>query len=320
MVAESNLGRFSGDYILKALCLFQEPTLFNETIFGNVCHGLIGSQWEQASEEEKRYLTREACIIANADDFIQSLPEKYDTVVGDGGVLLSGGQKQRIAIARAVVSKPRILLLDEATSAVDSQTESLVQKALEAVRDRSTIVIIAHRLSTVKNADEIVVMSKGKIIEQGTHAELLALNSAYSRFVKAQTLATKPPEANRGRDVGENDGVVCLRPSPGGIDGIINRLKSGGTDSRGESKRHDASTSISHNYTLFECIRRVFYLQKDMWPLLTIAWICCVIAGLVYPIQAIIFGYLVDTFSLTSKTLQTRAQFWALMFIPSHIH
>jgi ATP-binding cassette subfamily B (MDR/TAP) protein 1 len=320
MVAESNLCRFSGDYILNTLCLFQEPILFNETIFGNVCHGLIGSRWEHASDEEKRYLTREACIIANANDFIQSLPEKYDTVVGEGGVLLSGGQKQRIAIARAVVSKPKILLLDEATSAIDSQTESLVQEALETVRDRSTTVVIAHRLSTIKNADEIVIMSKGKTIEQGTHTELLALNSAYSKFVKAQTLATKPPEVNRGRDVAENDGVVCLRPSPGEIDGIINGIKSGGSDSRGESERHDASTSISHNYTLFECIRRVFYLQKDMWSLLTIAWICCVIGGLVYPVQAIIFGYLVETFSLTGKALQTRAQFWALMFILSHIH
>ena len=109
----------------------QEPTLFSTTIKGNVAHGLVNTHWENASDEEKMKLIKEACIKANADSFIQKLPLGYDTLVGERGFLLSGGQKQRIAIARAIVSDPRILLLDEATSALDTQSEGIVQDALD---------------------------------------------------------------------------------------------------------------------------------------------------------------------------------------------
>lgn len=109
----------------------QEPTLFATTIKGNVAHGLIGTKWEHASEEEKEALIKDACIKANADGFITKLPLGYDTLVGERGFLLSGGQKQRVAIARAIVSDPRILLLDEATSALDTQSEGIVQDALD---------------------------------------------------------------------------------------------------------------------------------------------------------------------------------------------
>lgn len=109
----------------------QEPTLFATTISGNVAHGLINTQWENVSEEEKTKLIKEACVKANADGFISKLPMGYDTMVGERGFLLSGGQKQRIAIARAIVSDPRILLLDEATSALDTQSEGVVQNALD---------------------------------------------------------------------------------------------------------------------------------------------------------------------------------------------
>ena len=109
----------------------QEPTLFATTIRNNVAHGLIGTQYEHASEEEKDVLIREACVKANADGFITKLPEGYNTLVGERGFLLSGGQKQRVAIARAIVSDPRILLLDEATSALDTQSEGIVQDALD---------------------------------------------------------------------------------------------------------------------------------------------------------------------------------------------
>ena len=109
----------------------QEPTLFATTIKGNVAHGLVGTPWEHAGEEEKMRLIKEACVKANADSFIMKLPLGYDTLVGERGFLLSGGQKQRIAIARAIVSDPRILLLDEATSALDTQSEGIVQDALD---------------------------------------------------------------------------------------------------------------------------------------------------------------------------------------------
>jgi ATP-binding cassette subfamily B (MDR/TAP) protein 1 len=109
----------------------QEPMLFATTIKGNVSHGLINTKYEHASEEEKFALIKEACVKANADDFISKLPLGYDTLVGERGFLLSGGQKQRVAIARAIVSDPRILLLDEATSALDTQSEGIVQNALD---------------------------------------------------------------------------------------------------------------------------------------------------------------------------------------------
>jgi ATP-binding cassette, subfamily B (MDR/TAP), member 1 len=290
--------------------------LFNATIFENVCHGLIGSQWEEASEEEKRKLVQDACMVANADKFIQNLPEKYDTVVGERAVLLSGGQKQRIAIARAVVSDPKILLLDEATSALDSQAEGIVQNALDKAAMNRTTIIIAHRLSTIKNADNIVVMAKGKIIEQGTHTELLSFNSAYTKFVTAQALATKTI-GEHSSEVIETDGVESSGPPVDERDDVIphlDRQKSGRSVASQELERQDAYQSKEKNYSLFECIRRVFYIQKDMWPLLSLSWIACCVGGGVYPAQAIVFAYLVQTFTLTGQALQNRANFWALMF------
>ena len=118
----------------------QEPTLFATTIKGNVAHGLIGTKYEHASEEEKFALVKEACIKANADEFVNNMPLGYDTLVGERGFLMSGGQKQRIAIARAIVSDPRILLLDEATSALDTQSEGIVQNALDKAGEGELVI------------------------------------------------------------------------------------------------------------------------------------------------------------------------------------
>ncbi|KAH8078415.1 P-loop containing nucleoside triphosphate hydrolase protein [Cristinia sonorae] len=167
----------------------QEPILFAASIKDNVAHGLIGSPHENISDEEKLRLVKEACIKANADGFISKLPMGYDTLVGERGFLLSGGQKQRVAIARAIVSDPRILLLDEATSALDTQSEGVVQDALDKAAAGRTTITIAHRLSTIKHADCIHVMGDGSILESGTHAELLSRpDSLYARLVRAQEL------------------------------------------------------------------------------------------------------------------------------------
>ncbi len=167
----------------------QEPTLFGTTIFNNIRHGLIGTKYENESEEKQKDLIIGAAKMANAHDFISALPEGYETNVGERGFLLSGGQKQRIAIARAIVSDPKILLLDEATSALDTKSEGVVQAALEVAAEGRTTISIAHRLSTIKNADNIVVMSEGRIIEQGTHDELLLKEGAYYNLVQAQKIA-----------------------------------------------------------------------------------------------------------------------------------
>ncbi|THH26451.1 hypothetical protein EUX98_g7736 [Antrodiella citrinella] len=167
----------------------QEPTLFATTIKGNVAHGLIGTPAEDLSEDEKFKLIKEACIKANADGFVTKLPLGYDTLVGERGFLLSGGQKQRIAIARAIVSDPRILLLDEATSALDTQSEGVVQNALDKAAAGRTTITIAHRLSTIKHADCIHVMGDGVVLESGRHTELLSKpNGLYARLVHAQEL------------------------------------------------------------------------------------------------------------------------------------
>ena len=158
----------------------QDSILFNDTVKNN-----IGLGKENASDEE----IIEAAKIANAHDFIVSLPKGYQTNIGDSGNKLSGGQKQRLSIARAVLKNPPIMILDEATSALDTESERLVQDALEKMMQNRTSIVIAHRLSTIQNADTIVVLHKGEIAEQGTHAELLEQNGIYKKLVQMQSLS-----------------------------------------------------------------------------------------------------------------------------------
>ena len=125
--------------------------------------------------------------MANADDFIRECPEGYDTNIGDRGTKLSGGQRQRLSIARAVLKNPDILILDEATSALDTESEKLVQDALNKLLKGRTSVVIAHRLSTIHNADQIIVVDHGRIAEQGTHTELMARNGIYAKLIEMQS-------------------------------------------------------------------------------------------------------------------------------------
>lgn len=157
----------------------QDSILFNDTVRNNIALGK-----ESATEKE----IMEAAKIANAHDFIMDLPKGYDTNIGDSGNKLSGGQKQRLSIARAVLKNPPIMILDEATSALDTESERLVQDALEKMMRNRTSIVIAHRLSTIQNADSIVVMKKGRIVEQGTHEELMSSQKGYKKLVELQTL------------------------------------------------------------------------------------------------------------------------------------
>jgi ABC-type multidrug transport system fused ATPase/permease subunit len=171
----------------------QEPFLFNGTVRENILYGRL-----DASEAEMHAAAR----AANAHEFIMALPDQYDSVVGERGVKLSVGEKQRVCIARALLKDPPILILDEATASVDTHTEKMIQEALEHLMTNRTCFVIAHRLSTVRNADQILVMDHGRIVERGTHRELLAKRGIYAHLcevqARAMTIEETFEEATRG--------------------------------------------------------------------------------------------------------------------------
>jgi subfamily B ATP-binding cassette protein MsbA len=154
----------------------QDTILFNDSIYNNIAYGAL-------NKVDPEMVSR-AAQAANATEFINKLPNKFNHIIGDRGVRLSGGQKQRIAIARAILKNAPILLLDEATSALDSESERLVQKALDNLMDGRTSIVIAHRLSTVINADKIVVIDQGRVVGEGKHKDLLKSNKLYSKIYK----------------------------------------------------------------------------------------------------------------------------------------
>ncbi|KAJ1990392.1 hypothetical protein H4R33_001718 [Dimargaris cristalligena] len=181
----------------------QEPVLFGDTIRQNILWGVLDDHDTTVTDAQ----IEQACRDANAWDFIANLQQGLDSPVGEKGSLLSGGQKQRIAIARAIIRNPRILLLDEATSALDSKAERLVQDALDKAALNRTTIVVAHRLSTIRDADKIVVMHQGEVVEMGTHNSLLAKNGAYAQLVHTQAIKKRTDD-----DLG-NDTMETIEPS-----------------------------------------------------------------------------------------------------------
>ncbi|CAG8757093.1 7511_t:CDS:2, partial [Acaulospora morrowiae] len=226
----------------------------------------------------------EACKKSNAHEFINDLPNKYDTKVGEKGSLMSGGQKQRIAIARALIKDPPILLLDEATSALDTESERLVQEALDAASSNRTTIVIAHRLSTIKNADKIVVMSKGEILEVGRHEELISKRGVYFGLVQAQELKVSTK--------------ASTTKSIKSIEEIIE-----------EESKEKVKQSAPFG--------RVFKLQRPEYLMMFFGAINAAVNGAIMPLFSIIFATLLDVFSKTDRPHELRhdANFWALMFV-----
>uniref|UniRef100_A0A9J7X3U9 ABC-type xenobiotic transporter n=1 Tax=Cyprinus carpio carpio TaxID=630221 RepID=A0A9J7X3U9_CYPCA len=238
----------------------QEPVLFGTTIAENIRYGR-----EDATDEDIERAIKEA----NAYDFISKLPDKLNTMVGERGAQLSGGQKQRIAIARALVKNPKILLLDEATSALDTQSESIVQAALDKARAGRTTIVIAHRLSTIRSADIIAGFSEGKVVEQGSHGELMAKKGVYYSLVMQQV-------------------HVCLSTWQ-----LCNNARN-----PNKTKRYMHSASLMLQKKAPEIpFTKILALNKPEWPYLLVGTLASLVGGAVYPCVAILFAKIIGVFA-----------------------
>lgn len=279
----------------------QEPFLFNDTLFNNVAFGLCGTDMQDLSKDEKTKMVEEACREAYADEFIAKLPQGYDTLVGESGIKLSGGQRQRIAIARSIIKQPTILILDEATSAIDVRTERIVQQALDRVSKDRTTIVIAHRLSTIKRADKIVVLRKGKLVEEGTHDELVQLEAGiYRGLVYAQELSMDPESAN---DISEEAQLERLNT----VDAKRANVQ--------ETESHTSELDPEYKERgLALSFGRLLYEQRSQWLLYSISIFGILMAGAVYPLQAFIFAKVIEVFTFTGDKLVSRGNFWAGMF------
>ncbi|KAI1765345.1 P-loop containing nucleoside triphosphate hydrolase protein [Hypoxylon sp. FL1150] len=282
----------------------QEPFLFNDTIHNNVAHGLIGSVFQEESEERKRELVKEACKEAFADEFIDRLPDGYETLVGDNGTKLSGGQRQRICIARAVIKRPKILILDEATSAIDVRGERIVQAALDKVSQGRTTVTIAHRLSTIKKADTIVVLQKGKVVEKGTHDSLLQDETGvYYGLVHAQQLSLGEPT-----EAADSDG-----PEEEDLGAVLSREKSAAF-----SETANAPTATEWKMKgLIGSFGRLLYEQRSRFPLYAITILASMCTAAASPVQAYLFAKIIVVFTYVDdlNRFTSEANFWSLMWL-----
>ncbi|KAL2884747.1 lipid A export ATP-binding/permease protein msbA [Ceratocystis lukuohia] len=281
----------------------QEPTLFSGSIYENVAYGLSSTR-SFNSEEEQRSLVQEACKAAFAHDFIMKFPMGYDTVLGEKGATLSGGQKQRLVIARSIISDPSILLLDEATSALDPNAERVVQLALNNVSKGRTMVVIAHRLSTVRDADNIVVMDKGQIVEQGTHQQLMDSQGAYYCLVKAQDLT-------HGDDMSSKE--THSRPE---IPAIGVTQTSSAVTARGlvDTNPSTGWGKDMSQYGLLESIIQVVREHDGYHYIYSVSLVVCILAGFTYPTLAVLFAKVMEATTLPRDKVLEKTDFYSLMF------
>lgn len=298
----------------------QEPILFATTIAQNIRHGLIGTQYESLPDDDERIseLICGAAKTAFADEFICDLPQGYQTNVGDRGSLLSGGQKQRIAIARAIVGNPKLLIMDEATSALDTNSERIVQAALERAAQNRTTIMIAHRLSTVKKADNIIIMAHGKIVEQGSHSDLLSAEGVYHGLVEAQKIVERS-EADL-EDIGNVEGGSHEETKS------LKSVLASELEEKADLAQADYTTnklagthdSEAHSpqYTLWQLISAVAALNKPDWPYMLTGILCAIITGAGVPVQSVFFAKSVAYLALPqTAAVKSQISFWSWLFV-----
>ena len=295
----------------------QEPVLFATTIAQNIRHGLVGTKYEHLADDDKQLWTliTEAAKTANAHDFICDLDQGYQTNVGMRGLLLSGGQKQRIALARAIIGDPKILLLDEATSALDTKSEGMVQAALERASRGRTTIVIAHRLSTVKNAHNIIVMSHGKVVEQGTHNDLLEAKGAYHTLVEAQAIA--------GDNASRSSDLLPVPDSPTNRSGQVRLTGNAKQDEKRASHTEEAplttvtgtTESKAPHYSLWRLIATVVSFNIPDWPYGLTGILCAFVTGGAIPTQSVLFAKSIASLALPQDdNAKSQIAFWSWMF------
>ncbi|GLT80986.1 hypothetical protein SLA2020_523950 [Shorea laevis] len=324
-----NLKEFQLSWIRQKIGLVsQEPVLFASSIRYNIAYGKDG-----ATDEE----IRAAAELANAAKFIDKLPQGLDTLVGEHGTLLSGGQKQRIAIARAILRDPRILLLDEATSALDAESEKVVQEALDRVMINRTTIIVAHRLSTMRNADMIAVIHRGKIVEKGTHSKLINdSDGEYCQLLRLQEISmvseqnvlndSERPEisADSGRYPSER--ISFLRSNSHGSSGVGNSSQHSLSLSFGiiptgigfqepEPTEPIKPASVASQPPPEVSLCRLAYLNKPEIPSLLLGTIAAGVSGIVYPMIGFLLSNAIKSFYEPAHLLRKHTDFWALMFL-----
>ncbi|CAN1353146.1 ABC transporter B family member 21 [Linum perenne] len=279
----------------------QEPALFTSSIKDNIAYGKDGATLEEI---------RAASELANAAKFIDKLPQGLDTMVGEHGTQLSGGQKQRIAIARAILKNPRILLLDEATSALDAESEKVVQEALDRIMVNRTTVVVAHRLSTVKNADTIAVIHRGKMVEKGSHNELLKdPEGAYSQLIRLQEInKVSGDDANVHR---QDSFRMSLPRSLSRASSFRLPFCSGNTVEDAEQGAGDSPPAKDAPKV---SIKRLAYMNKPEIPVLFFGSIAAIANGVVFPIFGILISQAIKSFYEPPAELKKDTKFWALMF------
>ncbi|BBG99357.1 P-glycoprotein 11 [Prunus dulcis] len=305
-----NLKEFQLKWIRSKIGLVsQEPVLFASNIKENIAYGKDGATLEEIEA---------AAQLANAAKFIDKLPQGFDTMVGEHGTQLSGGQKQRIAIARAVLKDPRILLLDEATSALDAESERIVQEALDRIMVNRTSVIVAHRLSTVRNADTIAIIHKGKMVERGSHSDLLKdPEGAYSQLIRLQEVNKGSEQTAEAQNKSEIT-TKCFRQLSQRTAFVRSLSRNSSVGSMRENKTLQAdpeAPALPLEQPPKISMRRLVALNKPEIPVLLIGSVAAIITGVMIPIFGLLLSKVVKTFYEPPRQQKKDSEFWAIMFM-----